>query len=448
MNINALSFRLILSAGLVLAAFFVLALFVLERGFRESAEQTLKEKLQIKVYALISVAEMDELGHLKMPNHIDDPRLNNPSSGLYAVIRRASSRLIWRSPSAVAVDVLPPREFIAGKAIFLEDKQNRFILHYGFVWKAPNQALKRKYVVSLAEDGFFVSHQVERFRSTLRIWFFSVGLVLVLIQFVVLHWSLKPLRQIVRDLTAIEMGQKNCLDGDYPTELIGLTNNLNSFISSERAHLERYRNTLGDLSHSLKTPLAILRGCMENTVIPRQTAQKQISRMDDIIEYQLQKAAAKGERKLIRKVNAHTIVKKIINSLNKVYRDKQIEFKLNVSGSQLVYCEEGDMYEIAGNLLDNAAKWCKRTIKVSLFALEKTPEMPYSFLLQIEDDGLGIDPQKLSEILKRGVRADENISGHGIGMAITHELLELLDGKLLGENSEELGGMKWLVYFS
>ncbi len=446
LKLSTLSFRLLFSASLVMIAFFVLALLVLERGFRLSAEQTLKEKLQIQVYALLSVVEITATGKLKMPEHLQEPRLSNPSSGLYAVIRRSSHKLIWQSKSSIAVEVTPLGNFSAGKPIFLEDKQQRYVLHYGFIWK-KNQGLSKKYVISIAEDGFFVSNQIERFRSTLRVWFFSVGLVLILIQFVVLRWSLKPLRSIVKDIAAIEAGEKSRLDGDYPEELSSLTNNLNAFITSERADLERYRNTLADLSHSLKTPLAILHSSLETNNISQETMQGQITIMNEIIEYQLQKAAAKGQRKLTGAINTHHIVKKIIASLEKVYFDKEIYFEFEVSGSQQVYCEEGDMYEIAGNLLDNSVKWGQSRIKISLLALNKMKTKEYSFLLQIEDDGCGIAEDKLSEILKRGVRADENIDGHGIGMAVVYELIELLGGKLLGSRSEELGGMKWQVYF-
>lgn len=446
MKIDALSVRLLVSAGLVLAVFFVLALWVLERGFRESAEESLQEKLQLQIYSLLSVAEMSRSGRLKMPLDLQESRFSKPGSGLMAVIRRGNKKTVWRSYSTLGAREISFLDVPPGSALFVADKYNRFELHYAVIWENEKNGAAHKYIFSVAEDSDFVDKQVQKFRKTLRRWFMSVGFVLIMIQFAVLRWSLIPLRRIVRDLTAIEAGEKSSLDGRYPSELVGLANNLNALISSERAHLERYRNTLADLSHSLKTPLAILRGCMEREEIPRHTVQDQISRMNEIIEYQLQRAAAKGRKKLTGKINAADIIKKIITSLEKVYRDKQIVFTLEIDESLQVYCEEGDLYEIAGNLLDNAGKWCQKNIKVSLLTITETRADNCKVLLQIEDDGAGIAPEKLTEILKRGVRADEKIQGHGIGMAVVYELVELLDGKLAGERSEALGGMKWKVY--
>ncbi len=446
MKLDALSFRLLLSAGLVLAAFFVLALWVLERGFRESAEHSLKEKLQIQIRSLLSVAEISPKGHLKMPFTLEETRFSTLSSGLFAVIRKKNQKIVWRSYSSLGTPEIEFIETDPGQSIFVVDSYQRFVLHYAVIWENPKNNSADKYIISVAEESTLVHDHVVRFRETLRIWFFSVGIVLIMIQFVVLRWSLIPLRCIVKDLAAIEAGKKSHLDGRYPAELLGLTQNLNALIHSERAHLERYRNTLADLSHSLKTPLAILRGCMEHDIIPRQIVQDQISHMNEIIEYQLQKAAAKGQKKLTAKTHPATVIKKIVNSLEKVYQDKKIQFILELDHSLQFKGEEGDLYEIAGNLLDNAAKWCHQKVQIKLYK-QIVSKSTMFIILQIEDDGQGIALEKLSEILKRGVRADETIQGHGIGMAVVKELVELLNGELKGESSESLGGMKWIIKF-
>lgn len=445
MQIKSLSFRLLVSAGLVLAAFFALASVVLEQGFRESAEQALKEKLQVHVYSLLSAAELKNSGDLNMPPNLPEPRFATPGSGLYGFIHLARKNLVWRSPSAIGLNVKTPSELRPGHFEFSLTEQGRYALHYAVIWKNV-VGIEREYIFTVTEDAQFVSSQMERFRETLRTWLLALGLVLISIQLALLRWGLKPLRMVVKDLEAIEKGRKTHLDGDYATELEGLTGNLNAFINSERAHLERYRNALADLAHSLKTPLSILRGCTESFSANTETVKEQIFRMNEIVEYQLQRAAAKGEHKTAGTIDLSAIIQKINASLGKVYIDRNITFDMTVPEQSLIYYEEGDLYEIAGNLMDNACKWCKRTVKVKVSLNQRQGRKNFAVLLEIEDDGPGIPPGKLAEILKRGVRADENIHGHGIGMAVVHELVRLLGGQLEGKKSETLGGMKWDVY--
>ncbi len=267
---QSLSVRLLLSSSIVLAAFFAIAALVLEKGFRESAEQALKEKLQVQIYALLSAAELPETGPLKMPANLHEPRFTHPGSGLFAFIQQPDGRVVWRSPSAVGVDALHLSDLSPGSSLFTLDDNGHFVLYYNVIWeKETGQELE--YVFSVAEDATFLSSQVARFKNTLRIWLFAIGLLLVLLQFIILRWNLKPLRIIGRDLAAIEKGDKTRLEGSYPTELQGLAGSLNNLITSERAHLERYRNTLADLAHSLKTPLTIIRGCLELQALPEAT---------------------------------------------------------------------------------------------------------------------------------------------------------------------------------
>jgi two-component system sensor histidine kinase PhoQ len=446
-TIRSLSFRLLFAAGIVLAAFFALVAAVLERSFQESAEQALKEKLQIHVYSLLSTADFSRTGHLKMPQNQQEPRFSNPGSGLHAFVQTPKHRPVWRSNSAIGVPLIPSPALKPGTSAFSLDPSGHFVLHYDVIWESES-GHEREYIFTVAEDADFMLDQVESFRKTLRGWLVIIGAALVLVQFLVLRWGLKPLRVIGQDLEAIEQGKKNRLEGRYPAELQGLANNLNAFIDSERAHLERYRNTLADLAHSLKTPLAIMRGALQAPELAapaKGTLGGQISRMTEIVDYQLQRAAAKGQKKLTGKVNVAEIIDKIAASLQKVYAQRPITIKINSNRNCIVYCEEGDLYEIAGNLMDNACKWCKQTIRVSLRTLKPDKHGNYSLCLQIEDDGPGIPPHRLQEILKRGVRADENIQGHGIGMAVVNELTALLGGKLEGGQSS-LGGMKWVVY--
>lgn len=445
MKTQSLSFRLLLSAALILAFFFALVAFALERSFLKSTEQALKETLQVQVYSLLSAAELNSAGRLNMPPNLHEPRFSDPGSGLEAFVSAKNENILWRSPSAISeFDIHIPDALIPGKALFIsEPTKNRYVLHYKVIWET-NRKSAREYIFSVTEDAKFVTSQVNRFRNTLLLSLGMVAILLMIIQMIVLRWSLKPLRTIVFDLEQIEAGQKQRLDGVYPLELESLAGNLNILINSERAHLERYRNTLADLAHSLKTPLAILRGCVDNSSEQAQVMEDQIARMNEIVEYQLQRAAIKGPKKMSGKVNLVAITHKILGSLNKVYADKNIQFRLELPESCWVYCEEGDIYEIVGNLLDNSCKWCKQRIAIRLDNADRA--VGSSMILHIEDDGPGIPADKLQAILERGVRADENIHGHGIGMAVVYELINLLGGQLRGLKSPRLGGMYWKVY--
>lgn len=436
----SLSVRLLVSEGLVLAAFFALVAVVLEQGFRDSAEQALREKLQVHIYSLLAVAEMDEYGQLILPATLREPRFANPGSGLYAVVYDSNQRLVWRSSSALgmeltSIELLPP-----GKMLFRRDIQGLFQLDYAVIWQ-NQQGLEQAFLFSVAEDKTFLTHEVGRFRRTLRTWLAVIGIFLVGIQFLILRWSLKPLRVIGNDLAAIENGQKNSLEGDYGTELNVLAANLNALIRSGHSHLERYRHTLGDLAHSLKTPLAILNGALQTDKIDKNLVADQLIRMNEIVEYQLQKAAAQGRRELTGKIDLVMIMDKIISSLQKVYTEKNLTFDFNPESTCYVYASEGDVYEILGNLLDNAAKWCQQNIKITL----QPSKDSNAVRLIIEDDGPGIPIDQIEKILHRGVRADQRVAGHGIGMAVVHELVSLLGGQLQGERSERLGGMKWIL---
>jgi two-component system sensor histidine kinase PhoQ len=446
MRTRSLTFRLIITEGIVLAAFFALVTVVLEQSFRESAEQALKERLQVQIYSLLSTAELKNSGELVIPSSLPEPRFANPGSGLYAFIQQPKKKLLWHSPSAIGLEVPEvPENLGAGNTYFLYDQRGRYFLHYDILWQNLS-GFEQEYIFTVAEDAEFVTRQVERFRKTLSYWLIVIAIVLMFLQFALLRWSLKPLRIVAQDLNAIEKGKKTLLDGEYPIELQGLAGNLNAFITHERAHLERYRNTLADLAHSLKTPLAILRGCAESINPDQAIVQEQISRMNEIVEYQLQRAAAKGGHPATRGISLSPFIHKLSASFNKVYIDKALVFEINVPENCLIYFEEGDLYEIVGNILDNACKWAKRKILVNISKNPRKDRRNYSLLIEIDDDGPVIPDGKLNEILKRGVRADENIHGHGIGMTVVNDLVSILGGKLEGNKSRSLKGMSWRVY--
>ncbi len=449
---KSITLRLFFSECLVLIAFFTLVAFTFDyvviEGLAKDRLQDFMSSLEKDVQE--AVAKSDNINKFKMPEYFREGRFGDTGADLYGFIVH-DHKEIWRSPSIEKKQpqVKPPDDLNVDQSFFSKDdndkSKRRYVLHKRLTLKnATNQA--GDYILTVSEGDLFASTQVNKLNESLKESMTVLGLALLVIRFLVLRSGLKPLRSIVKDLEAIDEGKKDLLNGQYPTELQGIVSNLNAFITHERVRLERHRNNLADLAHSLKTPLAILRGCTENVDDHKDTVNEQIARMDDIITYQLQRASAKVEHTVIKHIDVCTVIEKIHTSLSKVYLDKAIRFDIMIPEHCFIYCEEGDLYEIVGNLMDNACKWCHHQVKVSIELKPRKDRRNYSLLLHIEDDGAGIPVGKFNQILKRGTRVDENIHGHGIGVSVVNEIINLLGGKLDGGRSAALGGMHWRIY--
>ncbi|MGH8474865.1 MAG: ATP-binding protein, partial [Methylococcales bacterium] len=343
----SLTLRLLVSASIVLAAFFGIAGFVLENAFIQGAEQAMRERLRVRIYALLSAAELNASGKLNLPEHLPETRFSTPGSGLYAAVFNAKGIPVWRSGSAIGIDFKPMPQLNPGQPEFKVDASGLFVLYYPLLWEDPHRKDK-PYLFVVAEDTDTVEREISGFSGTLWRWLFGIGLILVFVQVAVLAWSLRPLRSLAREIEAIESGAKTRLNKSYPKELRGVTANINALLDAEHSHLERYRNTLSNLAHSLKTPLAILRGfCNEKSLstVARDSLGEQISRMDELIEYQLQKAAAKGKNTLARPIAIVPVIEKLIEALNKVYASKAPHISLQAAGAIQFACEEGDLLE-------------------------------------------------------------------------------------------------------
>ncbi|MGH8453470.1 MAG: ATP-binding protein, partial [Nevskiales bacterium] len=255
-------------------------------------------------------------------------------------------------------------------------------------------------------------------------------------QGLVLHWGLSPLRRLVAELRAIEAGSQSDITGEFPDEIQPLTSGLNAMLRNERQQQTRYRHALDDLAHSLKTPLAVLTGEADRAGLPaglQTRLREQLGRMRQIVDYQLKRAAAAGGRRLSAPLPVRPLVEKICNALAKVYRDKNIRYEIDLPPRHGWRMDEGDLMEMLGNLLDNASKWCRGAVRVRVSA------DAWQYCLLIEDDGPGF-PENANTLLKRGVRADNQTEGQGIGMAVVAEILQAYEGEIRLERSDMGGG--------
>jgi two-component system sensor histidine kinase PhoQ len=237
-----------------------------------------------------------------------------------------------------------------------------------------------------------------------------------------LAWGLRPLRTVAAEVRAIESGEKESLQRDYPTEIRRLTDNINTLLHHERAQQSRYKNALADLAHSLKTPLALLRGLGESERSP--FIEEQVARMDDIVHYQLQRAATAGRSALAAPVAIAPLIERILATLEKVHRGRAISITTDLDPDCRLRGDEGDLMELLGNLLDNAYKWANSGIGLGLSCNGE------ELVFIVEDDGPGIPAEEVEAVLARGVRLDEATPGHGIGLPMVRDIVEAYEGKL------------------
>lgn len=433
----SLNLRIVLSATLVLIIFISLIAAALDRAFLDSTESGLRDKLTSQLYALLATAEVDEHS-VTMPSSELDALLGLPSSGVYAFITDSAEQVLWQSSSVLGANPPRPQYLGSGKKLFKKSRVehiNYYTYAYGVNWATDTKNLSLTFNISTDLNSF--EKQIKEYRKTLWGWLLAMALLLLVSQALILRWGLSPLRRVGAELNRIETGDQTQIEQNYPQEIEHLTRNINILLQQERNQKTRYRNALGDLAHSLKTPLAVLQNGISSkeSASDENSMQEQITRMNSIVEYQLQRAATAGSASIGKSVNVKSITDRMLGSLKKVYRDKVIELKIDVNESITFKGDEGDLMELLGNLLDNAFKWTRSQIEVS--AEQKNNKL----ILQVTDNGPGFAQDQIETLLQRGVRADQTTPGHGIGLSIIGNIVDAYQGELSIKKSPSGGAV-------
>jgi len=420
---QSLGLRVGAIATVVIAVFFVLGALALERAFQDSASAALRERLLAQAYLLMGAVEVDARGQLSLPERLPEARLMVPGSGLWASIATAPDAVAWRSPSApesAPAPTIPDAESIA-LTVFWEANGRSFPLTF-----------------SVSEDRSQLRAQIASYRRSFWPYLLLLAVLLLTVQALALHRGLRPLRDVTDELHAVERGDQALLEGSYPRELRGLTENLNALLRRERSQLAHYRDALSDLAHSLKTPLAVLGSALDNEPLERVPLREPLRQMEHIIGYQLQRAITAGRRTLSAPVPLRPLVERLAASLDKVHAQRTIHCRIEVPADLTVRGDEGDLMELLGNVMDNAWKFADSAVCISA-GIESG-----RLLLCIDDDGGGIDAGAHATVLTRGGRLDERAPGQGIGLAIVADIVAAYGGTLDIKKSS-LGGARLLL---
>lgn len=449
-KLSSINSRLILSIIAVVGSFMILTGFTLNKTFYNSAYSALEDRLTGQVYLLMADREIvpsdkkagssNTPAMLKLSNSkvsISNTSNANVYSQLSGYITQADGTIIWQSDAEIE-SKLPPIKPLTngnkehGKKVFQKYSVNGIpyiSLSIAIFWDLKNPRFPLVYHIN--DDLTHLNQKISDYQYSLWQNLLLMSLILFITLFLILRWGLKPLRDVEQEIKAVEQGVQEKLEKHYPDEIVPLSHNINQLIQYERQQQQRYRNALADLAHSLKTPLAIIRA---QDFSPSQSSDalasnskninEAVERMNAIIEYQLQRAGSNSPSSHIQYLQLAPVVQMLIDSMKKIYRDKAINFKITMEQDSQFKIDEGDFMEILGNLLDNACKWCKKDIRLNINHQEN------DFHIQVSDDGPGIAPEMLTEITKRGVRADEFTPGHGVGLAIVQDIVSVYNGKI------------------
>ncbi len=447
----SLAARAAIATGFVLAGFLGLVGLTLSQANKERALSALHDRLQNFTLAYITNFDVNRFGRILPPDTSPDPNFSRPGSGLYAVAV-GDKGFRWESPSAIGRDFsfLTPLE--PGMSRFVGPIDTRmgrlYYYSYGVAWDTEaGKSVRFTITVAQTEDQLEGGNMA--YRRALVIWLSILGVMLMVLQLLLLRWSLTPLRKVASDMSRVERGDSEQLDSQYPLELTGLTERINSFITNEREQRTRYRHTLADLAHSLKTPLAVIRSQLESPGADesarRDSVLDQVRRMNELVDYQLARAATSGRQTFASAVPIASHAEDLVQGLEKVYAEKNVLCEFDIEDGAVFYGEQGDLLELLGNLLENAFKWASHRVLLVVRMLPQPGRQRPGLLLSAEDDGPGIAADQIEKVLQRGVRGDERVQGHGIGLSIVQDIVHAYQGELVVDRSPELGGARFSV---
>lgn len=432
----SLRFRSFVGALLVLCVFIPLSAFTLDRAFTSSLTTAVLEQMRVHSLTLISEFEIQN-GQMQMPERLLNDQFNLPESGLYALVKQ-QQELVWRSLSCLSLRPLvqlPEGE--VGKEQFFEDfQQHKEYFLYLYTAEFDNGQGYVPISFYVLQDKSTFNAERRAFSQSLGYWLGGLGLVLLLLLVVSINAALLPIGKLIEQISTVEQGKNTRIKGRYSPELDKLKSSLNHLLDNQQQQRERYKNSLGDLAHSLKTPLAVLNSQAD---LP-QSAREPLGQIDRIIQRQLKRALGQTRQGWQAQVAIAPVIDKLLNAMAKIYADKQLGFHCDCPPALRLQIDQTDLLELLGNLLDNACKAANAQVAIHCQRVQDRLE------ICIDDDGTGIAPEQRSQLLERGKRLDTYQEGQGIGLALAMDLLSAYNGNLQIEQSP-LGGARMRISF-
>ncbi len=423
MRPRSIALRLVLGAALWIAAALAGGGFLIAGLFADHIDRSFDDRLAFLLKGLVAAAEINAAGEVVLIRLLGEPAFERPFSGWYWQIDdghrvHLTSRSLWDQSLATNDDAGGQwRDDVSGP------QGQRLRIHERAII-LPGGAGPFRFAV--AADNAIIDSALKPFVDTLSwslavLWIGLIGAVMVQVRY-----GLKPLRRIGQALAAIRTGQATRLEGQFPSEISPLADELNALIAQNEAVVERSRTHVGNLAHALKTPLTLL-----NNEAGRdggklgEVVRRQVDVMRRWVDHYLARARAAATRGVLgARTDVDAVVGDLTRTLRKLYRDRGLQFTWDSADGLAFQGDRQDLEEMLGNLMDNACKWAATSVHVGVAASDGMLQ------IRVDDDGPGMPTDQRQEALTRGKRLDETVMGSGLGLAIVADIAGLYAGGL------------------
>jgi len=431
-----MSLRRRLGRGLitVLIGVFVIHWVAADWAIRFVAEKQMANRLFDDVYSLMETLEGGDDDTVRFDSYHISSVYRLPESGHYYTVR-VDTR-VYSSPSLIgrALDALPlgPDQT---RLYHVSDANRRSLLVAGLGIVKFGHRIN----ISVAEDLSAVDHDI----TAIRVAYLGLTLLILVCAIALQRWDVdrafRPLVNVGDELEQVAKGQREQLELDVPAEVQPLVKEVNRLLQLVERRLQQSRTAMGNLAHALKSPVTMLFRTAEHAVfelepVLKQQLQEQTDAIHRCIERELKRARIAGSCQSGASFNPKSEIFDLTRLLDVIHADKHLQ--INVSAPDLIlHFDREDMLEMLGNLLDNACKWAHRRIDVDISCSEEV-------LIDVRDDGPGCSENQYAVLTRRGVRLDESVSGHGLGLAIVSDIVSVYRGSLRVGRSSDLGGFQ------
>lgn len=433
---NSLQTRLRLGLAFSLMLLMVLLWWMGSFAVRELGEDLIESRLEHDAESLLAAINISDTTHPLVDWSQINPIYKRPFSGHYFVVQFANQQLTSRSLWEQSLPITLRQEKDTNSSWRIQGPSEQELL----VISRSYSKQGHKVTLAVAEDISPLEDHLSLFQWTFAGIALSVLFVLLVVQQRVISQSLRQLDDVRSGIQQLEQGIIGTLSEDVPLEILPLVQELNRSLELLAQRIERSRNALGNLAHALKGPLNLLIQLIDSQELAnhtelKQQAQIQTQRIHQLMERELKRARLAGTGSPGQRFNPQQELPDLLMVLQQVHQARSLQLNYNVSNDTPAFGDREDMLELLGNLLDNACKWARSTVQCNI-----TGSDPVT--ITIDDDGPGLNEMELEQLTQRGTRLDESVEGHGLGLAITKDIVKLYGGTLHFMNSPNLGGLR------